>query len=870
VATVRASKIVSPAPAAKGTPPAPVRVPTTEDLDLAKEDALLQLRIGRSAHYYTILVALALLFDAGLVLFFPPSSGGTADFRATYFVVFPLVGGVFLALFGLRVKWEAYQLWPWEAHFSVSLGAVGFNGLLAYLYFARLTEFGPTGHLSLLPWFYPLAMAGLAAALVGLSLTWSEWTGRKIASVVAGVLPIALAGIASLPSLGSGSGTSALALSLTAGSVLFLISGSLLHIISSGTRTHEREVITGGQSRIFQAADDVRRREEALRFREATLLKREADAEDTEASLRRQRESLEAARSQAEEAEADLAKRAATLQAEERAWAERAVQVNSVHRAAQDKEADVALREAEVTARLQKAGEREQALLLKEGEHRQREVELAQREQELQRRQQGIPESEASLERRRQELDRRTAELLQRESQLRTREAGGAPAPGSPGPVLPGGVEEREARLGQLKLTLDEQNIALGRRARQIEEATKDLLRREAELAQRETGVTAREAALTQREADASDRYDLGEHRRNEYEEAVRRYQDRLQEADRKDAELAARRSEVERATAALAQREAQLKERDAQIGIQRTSLDRLQRVLAERQKSLEAREDELALKAQARAGTPAPVPTEPPEELLATPVAPRRSDRAPTGIPRLDDLLQGGIPAKGHVLLLGDAFVGTEVLLYAFLAEGLKRGEPAIIITASRSPEEVAQQIGLLAPQFREYEQLGKVAWIDASQPAGAVSRGPSEGRRVTAVKGPDDHAGILSALVTAAKNAEASGSPGMRVGFLNLSVSLAHGEEKASAAFLQNFVGILKPRAALAFYTLQAGALPEGQVERILVRMDGAIRFKQDGDKTFLQVAGLGEVATRDWVEYRATNRSLVIGSFALERIR
>ncbi len=267
-------------------------------------------------------------------------------------------------------------------------------------------------------------------------------------------------------------------------------------------------------------------------------------------------------------------------------------------------------------------------------------------------------------------------------------------------------------------MILDEQNLVLGRRARQIDEGTKDVLRRESELAQRETGVTAREAALTQREADASDRFDLGERRRNDYEEAVHRYQDRLQEADRKDAELAARRSEIDRALAALQQRESQAKEREAQVGIQRTSMDRLQRVLAERQKSLEAREDELALRAQAHPGsTPPPAVAGPADELMAPAVAPRRSDRAPTGIPRLDDLLQGGVPPKGHVLLLGDAFVGTEVLLYAFLAEGLKRGEPAIIVTATRSPEEVAQQIGLLAPQFREYEQLGKVSWIDASR---------------------------------------------------------------------------------------------------------------------------------------------------------
>jgi len=57
---------------------------------------------------------------------------------------------------------------------------------------------------------------------------------------------------------------------------------------------------------------------------------------------------------------------------------------------------------------------------------------------------------------------------------------------------------------------------------------------------------------------------------------------------------------------------------------------------------------------------------------------------------------------------------------------------------------------------------------------------------------------------------------------------------------------------------------------VETILSRMDGAIRFKQERDKTFLSVLGLGEVETHDWVEYRATPRGLVVGSFALERIR
>ena len=50
----------------------------------------------------------------------------------------------------------------------------------------------------------------------------------------------------------------------------------------------------------------------------------------------------------------------------------------------------------------------------------------------------------------------------------------------------------------------------------------------------------------------------------------------------------------------------------------------------------------------------------------------------------------------------------------------------------------------------------------------------------------------------------------------------------------------------------------------------VDGAIHFKSDKQKTQLQVVGLGEVQTHDWVPYKFTNKAIMIGSFQLERIR
>jgi len=219
--------------------------------------------------------------------------------------------------------------------------------------------------------------------------------------------------------------------------------------------------------------------------------------------------------------------------------------------------------------------------------------------------------------------------------------------------------------------------------------------------------------------------------------------------------------------------------------------------------------------------------------------------------------------------MLIGDAFVGKEVAVYAFLVEGLKRGEPAVLITAARAPDEVAQQIGVLSPQFHEYEQLGLVRWIDASIPESAPERRDATGTRLV-TNGPTDHAGMLSSLVQATKALEDGTEKPLRVGFLGLSATLAHADERLRLQFVQNLVGVLKPHEALALYALESGSLPQTQMETILSRMDGAIYFKTEGGKSYLSVQGVGEVETRDWVEYRATNRGLVMGSFSLERIR
>jgi KaiC/GvpD/RAD55 family RecA-like ATPase len=868
--TASSTRRVTTTPAA--TPSRSTTVPTSEDLDLVKDDALLQLRIGRSAHYYAVFVAIALLLDAFLVLFLRPSLSGVVPSRFwnLSYLIFPLFAGLFLAVFGLRVKWEVYQLWPWEPHFSVTVGAVVLDIALVAVFVMAISQAGPAANWNLLPWFFPLALLGITAPLFGLIFTWPSWSTWKLISIGSAALPVGLAFAAFLP---SGDAASGLALTLSSSAVLFLVAGSFVHIISSGTRTHEREIITSGQSRLFQIADELREREEAHHFRESTLLEREANVENAEISLQRKLDSQEESRRHISALEADVQARSQSVVQQQRDLAMKSAETNALSKTLEDRATSLSLREADLAARLPKLAEREQQTSAREGELARHDAELAQREADAKRRTDALPDTERQLEARRQELEQKTSEILRQEGELRGRAAGFATDDAKAADLA-----SREAQLAQLKLVLDEQNASLGRKAKEARESLAQAQALAQENARKTEEVAVRERLIGEKERDASEKAELATQRAAQYEETLHTYEERIRAIETRDAELKNRGVDLNRVSQTLTERDRAARGETERLQAQRVELEQREKALLVRSKTLDARESEVSLKGQAldrrtvpmvaARASPAAAPAVD-ATLLARPSRPKFPDRLPTGTPRLDDLLLGGMPPKAHLAVIGDAFVGKEVAVYSFIAEGLRRGEPVIVVTASRSPEELGQKIGLVLPQLHEYEQLGKIHWVDASTPSDAPTAQPSTSAR-SVTRGPADHAGILTAIVQRSNAIAASGAKSFRVAYLGLSASLSAADERVRLNYLQNLVGILKPRNAVAMYSLESGSLPDSQIETILSRMDGALRFKQERDKTFLSVLGLGEVETHDWVEYRATPRGLVVGSFALERIR
>ena len=64
-------------------------------------------------------------------------------------------------------------------------------------------------------------------------------------------------------------------------------------------------------------------------------------------------------------------------------------------------------------------------------------------------------------------------------------------------------------------------------------------------------------------------------------------------------------------------------------------------------------------------------------------------NSRLAMGVPRLDDMLGGGLPSGYSLLVAGPSGSGKTILATAFLAEGVRLGEPGVIVAFEQTPSQ-------------------------------------------------------------------------------------------------------------------------------------------------------------------------------------
>ncbi|HDP96076.1 MAG TPA: hypothetical protein ENN25_00060 [Euryarchaeota archaeon] len=221
-------------------------------------------------------------------------------------------------------------------------------------------------------------------------------------------------------------------------------------------------------------------------------------------------------------------------------------------------------------------------------------------------------------------------------------------------------------------------------------------------------------------------------------------------------------------------------------------------------------------------------------------------------------------------VLFVGPPFSGKEIAVLSFISEGLKAGVPAIIVTTSRSPGDLLKDFAPILPTFLEIERLGLVKWIDATGGKEAKGQSVQIRKNLIKVEGADDLPGILEAIEKFSEDVRRGDYPYFKLGYMSLSTSIAHSGEIEAGKFIQAIARVVRERSSAGLFALEKGMHSEQQIESIQHLMDGALNVKLEKQKTFLSVIGIGDVQTRDWIEFRHTNKGLIIGAFSLERIR
>jgi len=124
--------------------------------------------------------------------------------------------------------------------------------------------------------------------------------------------------------------------------------------------------------------------------------------------------------------------------------------------------------------------------------------------------------------------------------------------------------------------------------------------------------------------------------------------------------------------------------------------------------------------------------------------------DRIQTGIPGLDEILNGGIPRRNVVLLSGGPGTGKSIFGYQYLFNGLIRGQSGVLVALEEHPVQVRLSMAQFGWNVTIYEEKGRFALVDAF----TAGIGEAAKREKYVVRAPDDFQMLIDVLRSAIKD--------------------------------------------------------------------------------------------------------------------
>ena len=106
--------------------------------------------------------------------------------------------------------------------------------------------------------------------------------------------------------------------------------------------------------------------------------------------------------------------------------------------------------------------------------------------------------------------------------------------------------------------------------------------------------------------------------------------------------------------------------------------------------------------------------------------------ERVPLGVPGLDELLEGGIPAPSTIAIIGSRDSPKSALCQQIIYKGLELGDAAVYVTTEAKPEAIVKEMEERGWSVKKYRKEGALSFIDCfSKFAGSESSHPTAASR-------------------------------------------------------------------------------------------------------------------------------------------
>ncbi|MBI2076867.1 MAG: hypothetical protein HYT80_00650 [Euryarchaeota archaeon] len=238
------------------------------------------------------------------------------------------------------------------------------------------------------------------------------------------------------------------------------------------------------------------------------------------------------------------------------------------------------------------------------------------------------------------------------------------------------------------------------------------------------------------------------------------------------------------------------------------------------------------------------------------------------TGDRGLDRLLRGGLPARTFTVLSGPAFVGKDVFARTVLVRRILEGSPALIILTDASVREWHALLEEIDPRVAPALAAGRVQFIDVYSHQMGVTESSLPHSLI--VPAPLDLSTLRATLDEACRRVHHLGHHPMML-FDTVSTLFHYADPQATFRLLRNLIGCARSSGYTGLLQLEPGEHDEASIQLVRRLCQGAIAFRKEGGRRYLQVEGLGLHGSEPWIEFALReSRFALTGSLHLGRIR